>query len=149
MFHVICIVRSFDVSGAGSECSPSAAAMAVAGIAGVAIAVAVGSTNVVRGAAKYVVAVTAKATLMAPPLIRHAPRSEAAVSRTWRPGATVDVGINGRTAAARGLTAPVAPLLKRREANTDPVGIVYPETTLAGNAASVWQLPLGATSKAR
>ena len=76
------------------------------------------------GAAKDVVTVKAEAAPMAPPLIRYVPRAEAVARSAWRPYAAVDVAIIGRSAVARGAAAPMALLLRSREARVDRVGIV-------------------------
>ena len=100
--------------------------------------VAVSSTDIVVGVAENVVAVTAQAAPMVPQLIRRAPRAEVVVRSTGRPGAPIDAAFNGRAAVARGLTTTMAPLLRRREVNTGPVGIVCPEITLVRTAGFVW-----------
>ena len=125
-----------DAPGTGGRCSLPAAAMAVVGIAGVAVVVAFTSPGVIVGISKDVVPVEVEAAPMVPPLIRRAP-CEAMVCSTGRPGAAIDAAINGRAAVARGATAPMVPLLRSRKARADPVGIVFLEITLVGNAASV------------
>ena len=58
MFRSACRVRScLDVPGTGARCSTPVAVMAVAGIAGAAVAVAVGSPEVVMDAAKDLITV--------------------------------------------------------------------------------------------
>ena len=109
----------------------------VVGITGVVAVVMVTSTDVILGTAKAIVAVEVEAAPMVSSLIRRAPWAEAVVCSSGRPVATVDVAINGRAAFARGATAPIAPLLRRREARVDHVGIVCSEMTLIENAASV------------
>ena len=113
-----------------------AATMVVSDIAGEAVAVAVGNHGIIVGAAKDLVAVEAEASPMMPPLIRRAPRTEAVVGSTERPGAALDVAMNGRVGVARGVTAPIATLLRRWEARADPVGSKSPEMILVGNAAA-------------
>ena len=120
----------------------AAAAIAVAGIAGVAIAIAAGSPSVVVGDSKYAVAVKAKATPMAPPLIRRAPKSEAVVRSARRSGAVIDV-------AMKSLVADAALLLRVREDRVDPVGGECPERAFVRNAASFWWLPFGASSRSK
>ena len=110
--------------------------MAVVGIAGVA-AVGVSSPATVVDAAKDVVTVRAEAATMVPPLIRRTPDAKAVLRSTRRPGATTVGTVNSRAAVARGANALMAPLLKRRNARGDPVGIMCPEITLVRNAASV------------
>ena len=84
--------------------------MAVAGIAGVAVVVAVASTGVIVGAAKDAITVEVEAALMVPPMIRRVPSAEAAVCSAARPGTAVDVAIHGRATVARGATAPHGPV---------------------------------------
>ena len=112
--------------GGGARCSLPATAMTVVGIAGVAGVVAVVSPGVIVGATKDVVTVEVEATPMVPPLIRRAPRAEAIVRSTGRPGATVDVAINGRATVVRGATAPMAPLIKSRKPEPTPSVLCAP-----------------------
>ena len=100
VFHAACMVPSFGCSGGWSEMFAPAAAMTVVGIA--CVAVAVGSLGIVVGAAKEVVAVKVEAAPMAQPLIRRKQRAEVVICGAGRPGTTVDVAMNGRTAVARG-----------------------------------------------
>ena len=82
--------------------------MAVVGIAGVAVVVADGSPGAIVGAVKDVVAVEVEAAPMVPPLIRRAPCAEDVVRSAGRPGAAVDVTINGCDAVGRGATSAMA-----------------------------------------
>ena len=123
--------------------------MAIAGIAGVAVAVEVASSAIVVGAAKNVVIVKVENASMALPLIRRAPRAEDVARITERPGATVDFATNGRAAVARGATALIAPLLRSRETRADSVGIVYPEKTFVGDATFAGKYPFRTSSRSR
>ena len=80
--------------------------MAVAGLAGVVVAVAVGSLSLVVGGAKGVVAVKVEAAPMAPPQIRRPPLAEAVVRSAGRPCAAVDVAMNGYAAVTKGTNTP-------------------------------------------
>ena len=71
-------------------------AIVLAGIAGVAVAVAFGNLGVVVGTAKDVVTMKVEATLMTPPLVRRAPRAEAVSRSSERLGAAIDVALDGR-----------------------------------------------------
>ena len=64
---------SFDVPRAGAGCLLPASAIAVGGIAGVPVVVAVATPGVIVGPAKDIVAVEVEAARMVSPLIRPAP----------------------------------------------------------------------------
>ena len=76
--------------------------MAVVGIAGVAVMVAVASPGVIVSTAKDVVTVEVESAPMVSPLIRRTLLAEAVVCSAEGPGAAVDVAINGRAAVAKG-----------------------------------------------
>ena len=121
----------YNVPDVGARCPPLATAMAVVGTAGVAVAVAIGNPGKFVGAAKKeVVIVKAEAALMSPPLIEPAPRAKAVVRSAGRPGAAVDVAINGNATIARGASAVMTPLLRRWEAKADSVDSECLEMTL-------------------
>ena len=89
IFRTACIARSFGCPRCSYQMFTPATAMAVVGIAGVAVAVAAASSGVVVGTAKDVVDMKVEAALIAQPLIRCAPRAEAVVRSNGRPGAAV------------------------------------------------------------
>ena len=135
MFCAACMVRTFGCPGRWDQMFCRRSAMAAASIAGVAVAVAAGSLVEVVGTAKNVVAVKAKSTPTAPPLIRHAPRAEAVVRSAGKPSAGVDDIMNGCAAIAKEATNSIAPL--PREATAEPIEIVCSDIPLVRNAAFV------------
>ena len=133
MFGAACMVRSFRCPTRWCQTFVSAAAMAVAGIANVAVMVAVGSPGVVVSAAKDVLTVKAKVAPMPPHMIRRVSWAEAIVRSAGRPCAAIDVAMNGRATVAIEVNVPKAPLLRSREVSVDSVGIVCPEMILVKN----------------
>ena len=111
--------------------------MAVDGLAGAAVAVAVGSPGEAMGTSKDVVAVKVKPTPMAPPLVRCAPRAKAVVRSAGRPGAAADIAMNSCATVTRGVTTSMVPHIRHREVRLDPVGVVCPDIALVANTTSV------------
>ena len=53
-------------------------------------------------------------------------------------GLVIVMDADDPAADIRGINAPMARLLVRRETRANPVGIVCPEMNLVGNATSAW-----------